>query len=208
MSEDIYSMQRSAIKSSISTFLVDDIGGDNIDHVSKMLAGIPHAADKAIGSAIKRAAQSGEAHAARAVRDEYFVKASDFKAYTKSKRHVSISPGASEIDIEFRGFHIPLLRFDTKVDSSGRVVTRVKRTSSKVVLDHVFPQTVGTHGHIGVFERTTSKRLPIEEKLGPSTPQMMDVNDEVAGSIADKVRETFDKRIEHEVTAILNGYRR
>ena len=71
MSEDIYSMQRSAIKNGISTFLVNDVGGDNIDWVSKMLAGIPHAADKAIGSAIKRAARSGEAYAARAVRNEY-----------------------------------------------------------------------------------------------------------------------------------------
>lgn len=208
MSEDIYSMERSAIKSGISTYLVDDVGGDNIDRVSKILAGIPHAFDKAVGSAIKRAAKSGEAFAARAVRDEYFVSAADFKQYTKSKRHISTTSEGTTVDIEFKGYHIPLLHFDTKVDSSGRVVTRVKRQSSRIVLDHVFSQTVGTHGHTGVFERKTSKRLPIEEKLGPSTPQMMDANDDVSQAIGDKVRETFDKRLEHEMNAILNGYRR
>lgn len=205
---DIYSMQRSDIKNGISTYLVDDIGGTNIDNAVKLLAGIPHAADKAIGSAIKRAAQTGEAYAARAVRDEYIISAGDFKAYTKSKRHIYTSFGSSSVDIEFKGKHIPLLHFDTRVNSSGRVTTRVKRTSSRVTLDHVFSQTVGNHGHTGIFERKTSKRLPIEEKLGPSTPQMMDSNDEVSQAIGDKVRETFDKRLEHEVIAILNGYRR
>lgn len=204
---DVYSMSRSSIKSGIATYLVDDVGGDSIDKVTKLLAGIPHAADKAIGSAIKRAARSGEAYAAKAVRKEYFISAGDFKAYTKSKRHIYTSSEGTSVDIEFKGYHIPLLHFDTKVDRNGRVVTRVKRTSSKVALEHVFSQTVGSHGHTGLFERLTSKRLPIEEKLGPSTPQMMDANDDVSQAIGEKVRETFDERIEHEVTAILNGWR-
>ena len=205
---DIYSMQRSDVKSGIATYLVDDVGGNSIDNAVKLLAGIPHAADKAIGSAIKRAAKSGEAYAARAVRDEYIISAGDFKAYTKSKRRIYSTFGSTSVDIEFKGRHIPLLHFDTKINNKGQVVTRVKRTSSRVALDHVFSQTVGTHGHTGVFERKTSKRLPIEEKLGPSTPQMMDSNDDVSQAIGDKVRETFDKRMEHEVIAILNGYRR
>ena len=205
---DVYSMNRADIKNGIDVFIVDDVGDGSIDRVTALLAGIPHAADKAICSAIKRAAKSGEAYAAKAVRNEYYIGASDFKAYTKSKRHIITQGGSTTVDIDFKGYHIPLLKFDTKVGKDGRVYARVKRSSARTVLDNVFMQTVGTHGHEGVFERLTEKRLPIEEKLGPSTPQMMSYNDDLSQDIGDKVREVFDQRIEYEVSAILNGWRR
>ena len=44
---NIYSMSRRDIKSGIDIFLVDDIGSESIDRVAKLLAGIPHGADKA-----------------------------------------------------------------------------------------------------------------------------------------------------------------
>lgn len=204
---DVYSMRRGDIKSGIGVYLVDDVGDGSIDRVAKLLAGIPHGADKAIGSAIKRAATSGEAYAARAIRQEYFIGASDFKRYTKSKRNIVTEGGSTTVNIEFKGQHIPLLKFDTKVGGDGRVVTRVKRSSAKTVLDHVFSKTVGMHGHAGVFERVSGKRLPIEEKLGPSAPQMMSYNDDIAQEIGDKTREAFDQRIEHEMLAVMNGWR-
>lgn len=204
---DVYSKSRADIKNGIAVYLVDDVGDSSIDRVTKMLAGIPHGADKAIGSAIKRAATSGEAYAAKVIHGEYYISAGDFKAYTKSKRHIITENGSTTVDIEFKGYHIPLLKFDTKVGKDGRVVTRVKRSSGKTVLDHVFAQSVGTHGHTGIFERITERRLPIEEKLGPSTPQMMSYNDDISQEIGDKVRETFDARIEHEMLAVLNGWR-
>ena len=42
-------------------YLVDAVNENNsIERAQKLLAGFPHGADKAIGSAIKRAAQTGE----------------------------------------------------------------------------------------------------------------------------------------------------
>ena len=82
---DVYSMSRTTAKNAMGVYLVDDIGDGSIDRAMKVLAGFPHGADKAIGSAIKRAAQSGEAYAARGVRNEYYINASDFKSYTRSK---------------------------------------------------------------------------------------------------------------------------
>lgn len=204
---DVYSMGRSDIKSGVNIFLVSDIGDSSIDRATKMLAGIKHGADKAIGSAIKRAATTGEAYAAKLIRSEYYINAGDFKNYTKSKRHIITQDGSTTVDIDFKGYHIPLLKFNTKVGKDGRVVTRVKRSSSATVLDHVFSQAVGTHGHTGVFERLTDKRLPIEEKLGPSTPQMMRYNDDISQEIGDKVIEAFDDRLEHEILAVMNGWR-
>ena len=204
---NIYSMSRRDIKSGIDIFLVDDIGSESIDRVAKLLAGIPHGADKAIGSAIKRASKTGEAHAARVIQKEYVIRAGDFKSYTQSKRHIITSGGSTTVDIEFKGHHIPLLKFDTSVGKNGRVTARVKRSSSRIALDHVFYKSVGSHGHEGLFERKSDKRLPIEEKLGPSTPQMMSANDDVSQEIGDKVREAFEARIDHEMTAVLNGWR-
>ena len=63
-------------------------------------------------------------------------------------------------------------------------------------------------GHTGIFERTgdTSKadREEIQELYGPSVPQMLG-NDEVANKVIDDSMEYFDKRMEHEISRILNG---
>lgn len=208
MSDEIYSMQRADMKAAMGVFLTDDIGGSSngISRAQKMLAGIPHAADKAIGSAIKRAAISGEAYAARAVGKFYYVKAGDFKHYTKSKRRITTTAGETTADIEFRGRHIPLLKFQSRVGKDGLVHAKVMRYSSGATLQHTFRQKVG-NSHYGLFERVGDSRYPIEEKFGPSTPQMMAANDDVSQEIGDKVRDTFDQRIEHEITAILNGWR-
>lgn len=206
---DVYSMTRTDMKSAVGVFLTDDIGSSSgsLDRATKILAGFPHGAEKAIGSAIKRAATSGEAYAAQAVGKHYYIKAGDFKQYTKSKRRIYNSGGETTVEIEFRGRHIPLLKFNTKIGGDGRVSAKVKRASSGEILSHVFEQRVGNQ-HYGLFERVGESRFPIEEKYGPSTPQMMSANDDLSQEIGDKVRETFDNRIEHEVLAIMNGWRK
>ncbi len=206
---DVYSMTRTQNRAGITTFITDDVGGSSgsIKRAELLLKDIPHGAEKAIGSAIKRAATSGEAMAARKVRDFYYIKASDFKKYTKSKRHIYSDSNGTEVDILFQGYHIPLIRFNTSFSADGRVKAVVKKSSTAQVLSHVFRQEVGKHGHIGLFERVSAARYPIEEKLGPSTPQMMESNDDIAEAVGEKVRATFDQRIEHEILAVLNGWR-
>ena len=204
---DVYSLTRGEAQNGLGVFLIDDVGDGSIDKVTKLLAGFPRGAERAIGSAMKRAAASGEAYAARAVRDEYIISASDFKKYTTSRRHVVTDSSGTTVDIEFRGYHIPLIKFDTRVGKDGRITTRVKRTSAKATLDHAFSRTVG-RGHTSVFERVNEERLPIRELFGPSTPQMMAYNDDLEQAIGDKVREVFDERVEHEMLAIMNGWRK
>ncbi|MBQ6164782.1 MAG: hypothetical protein IJK23_09945 [Clostridia bacterium] len=204
---DISLMSRTEVGAGINVFLTDDVGGLTIDRARKLLTGIPHGAEKAIGSALKRATTTAEAYAARVIGREYVIKAGDFKSYTQSKKHYITSGGSTTVDIEFRGHHIPLYKFDTKVGSDGRVTARVKKGSSRKALDHAFGGRVGMRNHAGVFERETSKRLPIREFMGPSTPQMMSFNDDIQQEIGDKLREAFDARIDHEILAVLNGWR-
>ncbi len=204
---DIYNMRPADAKNAIDIFLTDDVGGSSgaIERAERLLAGLSHGAEKAVGSAIKRAAISGEAYAARAVGKYYVLKVSDFKRYTQSKRRINTSNGQTTVDIEFRGVHVPLLRFDAKMGGDGRFRARVKRSSSAEMLRHVFRATMGT-GHIGLFERAGTSRTPIEQLFGPSTPQMMDANDDVSQEIGDKIRKTFEERIDHEILAVLNGW--
>lgn len=183
---------------------IDDIGENSIDRVTKLLAGIPGGAKKAMSSALKRASTSGEAFAAKAIRGEYYVSASDFKEYTKSTRHINTTAHGTEISIKYHGTHIPLVRFDTHFDKNGTVTTRVKRSSARITLDNAFSAKLGSV--VGIYERKGESRFPIRQFYGPATPQMMDENDDVSEAIANHIRDTFDKRIEHEMLRVLNGW--
>ena len=189
----------------VSNLWEDDIGSNTIDRAQKLLAGIPGGFNKAVGSALKRSASSGEAYAARAIRSEYVVKSNDYKEYTKSKRHVDTdASGATEVSIEFIGYHIPLIRFDTTFGKDGRITARVRRDSAKKTLENAFVANIG--GRTGIYERIGDKRFPLRQFWGPTTTRMMDSNDDVAEDIATHIRDTFDKRIEHEITRVLNGW--
>lgn len=62
--------------------------------------------------------------------------------------------------------------------------------------------------HRGIYERIGVSRFPVEERYGPATTQMMYSNDEITEEISEKVVETFDKRIDQDILALLNGWRR
>jgi len=194
LSENNPSMQTQWIK------LTDN---GRLEEAEKKLAGICESVKKAFGSAAKRTAKSSINLASKDVRKEYLIKDSDFKKYTRSSFHVDDS-GAS---IVFRGWHIPLIAFEAKFGKDGRVMARVKRSSTKAALDHAFVRSVA-RGHTGVFERVGDERLPIREFLGPSVPQMMSYNENLQEAIAEHTKETFEKRFDHEVTRLLNGWGR
>lgn len=188
------------------TVQIDDIGGNSLERAQKLLAGIPGGLNKAALSALKRAGTSGEAYAARAVRKEYLVKASDFKEYTASKRHVTTDASGTEVSIEFRGYHIPLIRFDAAFGKDGRVSARVRRNAVRQTLDNAF--TAQFKGKSGIYERVGAPRFPLRQFWGPATTQMMYSSEAVFDDIEQHIRDTFDKRLEHEVNRVLNGWGR
>ena len=185
-----------------------DNGADSaLDRATKLLAGFPDGVQKAAESALNRAGISGRAAAAREVGKQYYLRSSDFKKYTKSSQHVSRSGGDITVSLNFRGFHVPLIRFKTALTSSGHIRSQVLRNSSGDVLKHVF-QAEMKSGHIGLFERYGKSRLPIEQKFGPSIPQMMGANPELANAVGNDIEKTFAERMNHEVLALMNGWRK
>ncbi len=194
-------------KRSVYGGIIVDVAEEGLSHVQKVLAGIEGGWQKAVGSALSRAASSGKTAAKGAVAEEYVISQSDFLRETRNLNHfVRTSDGGVEVVFGFAGNVIPLMRFDTRVDGSGNVTTHVKRNSARQVLDHAFRAQMGAH--TGVYERIGPDRFPVRELYGPATPQMMYSNEEVMDKVEEKMAETYEKRIDHEILRILNGYGR
>lgn len=187
-------------------------GGVFVDHVEeslprvqKLLAGVSGGWQKAVGSAIKRAADAGKTVSKKAVTNEYAITQSTYLHETRNVNHFQKDAGGGiSVVFGYAGYVLPLMKFDTTVDSNGRVSTRVKRSSAKEQLDHAFKAQMGKH--TGIYERVGASRFPVEELYGPATPQMMYSNEDVMDTIEEKMVETYDVRIEHEITRLLNGW--
>lgn len=183
-----------------------DIAEDSLSRVNKLLAGIPGGAKKAVGSALARAAAAGKTEAKKPVTEQYTISSSQFLQSTRNINHFQKS-GADGVEVVFgfKGNVIPLMKFNTSVDKTGRVRTQVKRMNAKASLDNAFRASMG--GHTGIYERDGYDRFPVHELYGPATPQMMYSNEDVLDAIEEKMADTYEKRIEHEIAALLNGWR-
>lgn len=190
---------------SIYAGLTVDIAEESLDRASKVLAGINGGIYKAVGSALARAAAAGKTAAKGAVTKEYTISQGEFLSNTKNINHfVKETGGGISVVFGFRGNVIPLLKFNTKYGDGGRIATQVKRTSSAELLESAFIAQAG--GHRGVFEREGPARLPIRQLFGPATPQMMYSNEDVLDDIEQKMADTYEKRIDHEILRVMNGW--
>lgn len=177
-----------------------DIVQEGFARAQRLLAGLKSgsAAKKAVGRAMARSVNSGMTEAKRAVLAEYNISGATFAAYTQNVNHFS----GDTVVFGFRGQSIPLIRFG-KQNLGGPVSVSVKNGGGGADLGRAFYQTMS--GHLGIYERISAPRYPVRELYGPATPQMM-ANAGIESSIQAKIVETFDKRIDHEIAAILNGY--
>ena len=200
---DIY---RSRERSTYYGGIVVDVAEESLDRVTKLLAGINGGVYKAVGSALTRAAAAGKTVAKRAVSQEYTISQSEFLTQTKNINHfIRESSGEISVVFGFKGYVIPLLKFNTRTNNNGQVVAQVKRSGAGEVLDRAFSAQSAVHGHRVIFEREGLSRIPITELYGPATPQMMYSNEAVTDEIEQKMAETYEKRIDHEILRILNG---
>jgi len=189
----------------MSPVYFDEVGEIKLDRVTKLLAGIPGGVYRAVGSAIKRSAQHGLSVGMRIVSEEYAISQSELKKRTKNINTI-VKDGAGSYTVTFgyRGNVIPLMQYDTRIDRSGRVVTRVLRKNVRQILDQAFIARVGNH--TGVFERETDERYPIRELFGPSSVQAFYNREETVDKMGEEIRKTYEYRIEHEITRVLNGW--
>jgi len=183
------------------------IDGDNsLDRANRLLAGISNGggAIKAVYAALTRAGATAKTQAGQLAAQKYTIKKGSFMNRTKIKTTVhGDRGGATYMRILYSGRVIPLLEFDTKYANGGLVSTQVMRDGVRETLQHAFAAPV--YGQTAVFEHVNQTRGPLQQKFGPSTAHMLQ-NESVVAQMDKTVQEAFDKRIDHEISRILNGW--
>lgn len=85
----------------------------------------------------------------------------------------------------------------------------VLKSTSPALFQHAFVARM-KNGHTGIYERTggmtSNDKDEIEELFGPSVPQMLGAP-EVAEKLTAAAMDKFEERLDHEINAILNGWR-
>jgi len=188
----------------MSMVKVTTIGAEKLERVNKLLAGFPAGAVRASSSALKRAGSTAKTKAGQFAAAEYTIRKGDFMRNVTTKMELKSNAGSVvSLRISYAGNVLPLLTFNTQYSKDGKVQTQVKRNGGAATLEHAFAERV--FGPVAVFERLGSSRFPVEQKFGPSTAHMMQ-NEAVIEKMDQTIQETFDKRIEHEILRIMNGW--
>ena len=183
------------------------ITAEQIDRINTILNGVPGGAQKALSSVIKRATSTVRSETTKQISSVYAISQKDIRAETNINMYTRTSGNNVIGQISFSGYKIPLYRFNVSpkdVIHGARVKGAQLKGNQQTAFEHAFIARMKS-GHIGIFERDTSKRFPITEIMGSSTAQMAH-NAVVLEAVEKKTQEVVEKRIEHEITRILNAY--
>lgn len=215
----------------MSVVRIDDVGSNTIKQAEKLLAGINGGVNTALRSAMARTTSHLRTNSSKAIRERYAISHADIRTEQNVDIKYSYQNGV-QANVLFSGRKIPLYRYsgtypkmptrDTSKEvaikaSNGTWITTSPsipsaghqlKSTSPVQFDNAFTAKM-LSGHIGIFERTggASSRGgdAIREIMGSSVPQMLG-NKDVTEKLAKESMELFDKRLEHEVVRILNGW--
>lgn len=188
-------------------------GQEALERAEQLLAGIPGGVEKAVRSAMARSASHLKTQSSRISRERYDIKAANIRDAENAKISYSYQNGV-QAHIVFAGYRIPLYRFNGASPSQpgGRVPAwgHVVKSTSPTQFRHAFVARM-KNGHVGIYERTGAKtsndKDEIEELFGPSVPQMLG-QQETAKKLSAETMEKFEERLDHEINAILYGWRR
>jgi hypothetical protein len=168
------------------------------------LGRFPEKAKKAMVRAINRAVEGARTDAVKKVCEAYVIKPSDVRKTIVIARANSRKMEARIIST---GRPIPLMKFKVNPKKPGdrkKIVIAGVKMGTAAQMPHSFIAQMKS-GHIGVFSRATgAPRLPIEQKYGPSVPQMMG-NKDVIDFIEKRARERLDKELRHQIAYLLGG---
>lgn len=183
-----------------------EITADAIERVSTLLADIPKGAEKVFSLSMNRGLTKVKTQALKQVKTVYTVNSTALSAATNT-RISKASTGNLAGYVSFSGVKIPLHKFKvtpTKPGTGNQVKVAVKKGGSGTPFEDAFVAEMSS-GHVGVFERTGRKRLPVEEKMGLSAAQMVG-NENIIDRLETEAQELVNERIIHEMNRILNGF--
>lgn len=200
------------------------VSADALERVQKILAGVPDGARKALHNAISRGQGKVRTETVESISRVYAITQKDIRAGTNIRSAIKSAGDAVIGEVTFAGGKIPLYRYGVApkvptyqqrkipvniggvwktVSASQAVSAIIKRGGAKTTSQTAFIAQMDS-GHIGVFERDGVSGK-IHERMGLSTATMAE-NSIVLADVEREAQETVDKRLEHEITRILNGY--
>ena len=121
----------------MSFIRVNEVGGDSLERVNKLLHNIPGGVYKAAFSALRRAGDTAKTRAGQFAAAEYTINKGEFMRRVHSKTHITGGAGGvMGMSISFSGTVLPLLTFNTTYSRDGTVQTQVKRNGGATTLQH------------------------------------------------------------------------
>lgn len=201
-----------------------------LERAEKLLEGIPRGVSTAVNEALDRTASRLRTSSSKAIRERYDISAANIRGEENVRITRSYRGSGVQAAVTFSGKRIPLHRFGGASPGSPRPDTG-KLVRAKIygqwrqvhpgvaAAGHQLKNTSPYHfqkyfvarmksGHTGIFKRTGGMTKTdsdeIQEIMGSSVPQMLG-SDSVARTLSEQAVETFEKRLEHNISAILNG---
>jgi hypothetical protein len=161
--------------------------------------------DKAVNRAARRAADTGKAETKRQLAGEYTLPSSEIGKTIEVKplsegMEMRIFSGVQDI-LAFKGVKPK----SPNPSGSGRVIVEVKK-GNKFNIERGFVGTLQKgQNRIGVYQRDETRPNVVRRYHGPTTVGMFKANETVHNAAIEKIMETLDKRMIHELERLLNG---
>lgn len=197
---------------------------EQINRINKILYTTPQKAKTVFSSSIRTGMKAGRTQAEREIKERYDITNANMRTYKNVKMRGPLTQGDEVVgELEFSGKKIPLYRFhpNPKVRMytdryvNGKAGWKITSpVSAADVKGQMTPRPEGfiatfKSGHTGIFKRdggkSASGKETISEYWGFSIEEMLDYAP-ARENITNKMSETVEKRMEHELYRVLNGF--
>lgn len=170
-----------------------------MEDIVRLLADVKNGVSRVLTRAINKVGVAARTRIVRLVAGVANLKVSDIRNRNVRLHKANFSTLTAHITVT--GRRIPLISF--KARQMRRGVTYAIRKGKRSQLAGNFITTMPT-GHRGVFSRRTAQRLPIDEKFGPSVPELVRSIGQLATSVLDKqIADDLDHEINMQVGLVL-----
>ncbi|MCI1959181.1 MAG: hypothetical protein LKJ25_06115 [Clostridia bacterium] len=180
-----------------------EISKEQINRVNLILSDVQKGPQRVFYQTVNRALTNFKSTVIKGVSEIYTIKQSDLRKEVKTKRKKATVNNLLG-SIEFGGNLIEIKKFDITPNTNGHKVQVEVKKGKKYTLEHAYQTDLGKYG-TAIFERLTRERNTSQEIYGPSAATMIS-NAAVIKKAEEKAQETINKRIEQEITRILNKY--
>jgi len=178
-----------------------------VQDIRNLLGDISNGAERAMRTALNRTLDGAVTLTAKRIGETVTLKSALIKSNITKERATNYELGAM---MRMRSKRIPLAAFSTNPsvaasqtrDSGNGVSVKVWKTRPTVRFRHAFFARM-PNGYIGLFERQGTKRLPIDELVGPYLASVYENTPGLGAEVEQTSAERLQRELDHQVTFLL-----